>query len=382
MNIRKGKLRLLIAPNAFKESLSSVDVSEAIKKGLQNIIPPENIDLLPVADGGDGSLEVLVRNLGLRKKKFQTVDPLNREISGECAFSGKEVFIEMASATGLHLLKEPEKNASDSNTEGTGILIKKALDDDVKIVNLFVGGTASMDMGTGILKILGFKFMDSNGNEIPAGGIHLGKIVEIVLPEKEVMKYYEDIRFRIFCDVDNPLTGSKGAVRIFGTQKDNGKTNMQELEKSFEHFANLLMKKTGKDVSEFEGAGAAGGTPAGLSAFFNIEIQDGAEKILDFCDFDNHLDKADIVITGEGKLDEQSLGGKAPYIISKRTRKKGKKIIFVGGSVPEKTDNEVYKYFDAVFSIVPGPVSLNESLTKSAEWLERTAYLIAKMLYL
>ena len=383
MTFNRKDLKILIAPNAFKESLSAPDVAESIHNGLSRVIPSDHLIQLPVADGGDGSLDVLMRKLRLRSTQMETIDPVGKPISAPVAFSDeKEAFIEMAIATGLHLLKDDEKNAGNCHSGGTGRLIKKAIQRGNFVINLFVGGTASMDMGTGILKELGFKFLDKSGNEVLSGGINLGKIRDIVMPEDQMFRKYKKVRFRIFCDVENPLLGPQGAVKVFGPQKDNGQTDMEVLERGFSSFAGLLKEKTGKDVSIIKGGGAAGGTPAGLSAFFETELLEGAKKILEICHFDEYLEKTDIVITGEGKLDAQSLSGKAPMIIAQKVYEKNKKIIFIGGSVPDNIDNEVYKYFDAIFSITPGPVELQESISNSRRWIERTAYLIAKMLYL
>lgn len=383
MNLNREDLKILIAPNAFKESLSAPEAAKSIHKGLSKIFPPEKLFQLPIADGGDGSLGVLILNLGLQSSMHKTKDPLGREMSAPVAYSeDNEAFIEMATATGLHLLKDNEKDAGHCHSEGTGKLINKAIQKGYFVINLFVGGTASMDMGTGILKELGFKFLDKLGNEVPPGGINLGEIRDVVLPESHETGKYKKVRFRIFCDVENPLLGPQGAVKVFGPQKDNGQTDMEDLEQGFSSFARLLKGKTGKDVSIIKGGGAAGGTPAGLSAFFETELFEGAEKILEFCHFDEYLEKTDIVITGEGKLDAQSLSGKAPMIIAKKVHEKKKNIIFIGGSVPDNIDNEVYEFFDAVFSITPGPVKLQESISNSRRWIERTAYLVAKMLYL
>ncbi len=383
MNPKRKNPKILVAPNAFKESLSATQAAEAISKGLIRLVPSDNIIKLPVADGGDGSLEVLTQYLGLEKREYTTVDPLGRNISAPVSYSSKkEAFIEMACATGLHLLRNNEKDAAHSDSYGTGILIKKAIKEGVNTLNLFVGGTASMDMGTGILRGLGFSFLDHAGNEVPPGGINLGKIKNFSLPAKDAYEHYKKLEIRIFCDVKNALTGPHGAVRTFGSQKDQGKTDFQELEKSFESFAGLLKENTGYEVSEFPGSGAAGGVPAGLSAFLNVNIFEGAEKILEIFDFRKYVQESDIVITGEGKLDQQSFGGKAPSVIAGIAREHNKKVIFIGGDVPNDIEHEAYDHFDAIFSIVPAPVSLTDSIENTGRWLERTAYLIAKMLYL
>ena len=285
-------------------------------------------------------------------------------------------------ASGLHLLGDDEKNAALADSYGTGVLIKSAMNEETKSINLFVGGTASMDCGTGILRALGFKFLDADEKEVPAGGIHLGQIHSVQLPDPELHQLCQKVPVNIFCDVTNPLTGPNGSVRVFGPQKDNGKTDMNALEASFGKFASFLSQQSGKNVVDFPGAGAAGGTPAGLSAFLDVHVYQGAERILELCRFNELLDKADIVITGEGKLDNQSLEGKAPFVVAQKAHEKSRKVIFVGGSIPGNADNEVNKFFDAVYSIVPGPVPLNDSIKNAPEWLERTGYLIAKMLTL
>jgi glycerate kinase len=375
--------KILIAPNAFKESLTSVDVAKALAKGLQRQIPFQNIHILPLADGGDGSLEVLTNVLGLKKEFYPSVDPLGREIHAEISYSSEnEAFIEMAAATGLHLLQDHEKNAALADSYGTGVLMKEAIERGVKKINLFVGGTASMDCATGILRALGFKFFDGEGKEIRGGGIHLSDIRSVTMPAPEISAKIWTIPVNIFCDVANPLTGKNGSVKVFGSQKDDGKTDLSMLERSFEDFAAFIFRETGKNVNDFPGAGAAGGTPAGLSAFLDVHVFMGAEKILEMCRFDEHLENSDIVITGEGKLDSQTLDGKAPFVVAQKAHQKGKKVIFVGGGVPGNAEDVVNNYFDAILSIAPGPVTLRDSIENAAAWLERTGYLIGKMLTL
>jgi glycerate kinase len=373
---------ILIAPNAFKNSLTAIEVAESIEKGLKKLMPDEFIQKLPVADGGDGSLAVISSYLNLKTLTQTCLDPLGREIHARLGMSSSgEAYIEMALASGIQLLVAEERNAGKTHSGGTGKLIRRALEEGATTIHLFVGGTATMDMGTGILRSLGFRFLDKQGDEVAPGGIHLAEISEIVYPTED-FKNLSDIPLKIYSDVESPLLGKRGAVAVFGPQKDRGDTDMDQLESSFQKFTALLEKTTGKSITDFPGSGAAGGTPAGLSAFLNVEIKQGAENILDLLDFERHLQNSRIVITGEGKLDDQSMEGKAPFIIAKRSHKQNKKVIFVGGNVPDDTENEAYSHYDAIFSILPYPADLDQAMTNSAKWLERTAYLIAKMLYL
>ena len=374
-------LKILIAPNAFKESLSSPEVAEHLRKGLAKVIPPDNLIVLPVADGGDGSLQVLEKVLGLRIEHMDTTDPLHRPVNASIGYSeDNQGYIEMAIASGLHLLDDGEKSAAFADSYGTGLLVKKAIENSVRSINLFVGGTASMDGGTGILRALGFRFLDKNANEVPPGGINLGEITDHEIPEPEYYERIRNISINIFCDVDNPLTGPRGSVEVFGPQKDAGTTDMDHLEKAFEKYADFLARVCNKDISMLPGGGAAGGVPAGLAAFLDVKIYPGAEKILEHCGFDSLLDRVDCVITGEGKLDDQSFDGKAPVIVSQKAREKGKKVIFVGGNIPSQQESFANDYFDAIFSIVPGPSTLAESMKNAAQWLERTGFQIAKIL--
>jgi glycerate kinase len=371
---------ILVAPNAFKESLTAVEAAECIKRGLSKVFNIEDIILLPVADGGDGSLDVLINVLELNTENFETTDPLGRTITAPVGFSANEAFVEMATATGLHLLKDEERNAGVADSSGTGVLIKKVLEKDIKKINLFIGGTASMDAGTGILRVLGFHFYDENGEEVTGGGKNLGRIKEYSSPES--LKKYKQAQIKIYCDVDNPMTGSKGSVKVFGPQKDSGITDMDELEEAFESYARFLSGISGEDIASLKGGGAAGAVAAGLKAFLNVQLISGGESILDLCDFDHYLDKADLVITGEGKLDDQSLEGKAPVIVAKKARSRNKKVIFIGGSIPGSIENEVNGLFDAVVTIVPGPVDLSLAIKHASEWLERTAFQVGRLLFL
>jgi len=245
-----------------------------------------------------------------------------------------------------------------------------------------VGGTATMDAGTGILTGLGYTFRDDNGREVPPGGIHLGKISTVVPPSEEIHKELEKVKFRIYCDVDNPFLGERGCVKVFAPQKDNGATGLDELELSFHKFFDFITsRKKSENKTGFPGSGAAGGTPFGLSAFLNTEILQGAEKILELCEFDSKVESFDIVITGEGKLDDQSFEGKAPVVIARRARALGKKVLFIGGSVPDDINSNADEVFDSFFSILPGPAGLEESLSNASLWLKNSAFQIGRLLY-
>lgn len=373
---------ILVAPNAFKESLTAVHAAECIKRGFSKVFNKEEIILLPVADGGDGSLDVLSSILRLHIEEHETTDPLGRKVSASVGFSEREAFVEMATATGLHLIKEHERDAGEADSFGTGTLIKKVLEKDIKKLNLFIGGTASMDAGTGILRALGFHFYDKEGNEVPKGGMNIGRIVGFSPPDPGFLKKYKQVEIKIFCDVDNPMTGKRGSVKVFGPQKDSGKTDMDRLEEAFESYAQFLSDISGEDIAGIKGGGAAGAVAAGLKVFLNVELVSGAESILQLCKFDHYLDKSDLVITGEGKLDDQSLEGKAPAIVAQMAKNKNKKVIFIGGSIPGSVENELSDKFDFMIPIVPGPVELSEAMKNAAEWLERTAYQVGKLLSL
>lgn len=374
------KKAILICPNAFKESIAATEVAGAMQEGILEALPTAETILLPLADGGDGSLEVLRFNLELEMFSLESRDALGRKIPAVYGMSkNKEAFIEMADTSGLHRINPGERKVLEADSEGTGICIRDALEKGAKSIWLFVGGTATMDGGHGILRALGFRFIDERGNELSGGVKDLHRLEEIILPRN--IEELRKTEILILTDVEHTLCGPEGCSRVFAPQKGADEAEADLIDKALEHLAGVAERQTGINVRNLRGGGAAGGTPAGLYPWLNIRIRPGAEEILRICGFEEKASKAGLILTGEGKLDDQSLGGKLPVILAKEARKKNIPVVFIGGKIPEK-DSAFDELFNGMFSIVPGPCSLEESMDKSYEWTKKASYRIMKLLSL
>jgi len=373
-------MTILIAPNAFKDSLDAMAAAHCIAKGLERALPEARLIIHPVADGGDNTLDTLGNSSSARFITIESRDPLNRKLKARYAImKDGNALIEMAATSGVHLLASYERKAGVTSSFGTGMLIADAIKKGSHKIFLGVGGTATVDAGTGILRALGFRFLDKFGKNVEEGGLNLA-MVETIVPPPSVEEI-KKTKIIILSDVTNPLLGREGAAHVFAPQKGASPEEVETLEKSMQHFCRIVEKMTGNDISSMPYGGAAGGVPAGLSAFLNVTCRNGAETILDLTHFDHELEKADLVITGEGKLDSQTGGGKAPMAVATRARAAGKQVLFIGGQVPAAPNDPASGHFDAVFSISPGVTDLDRALANAGEWLERTAYNIGKVLF-
>jgi glycerate 2-kinase len=372
-------MKILIAPNSFRDSLSSFEAAQSIERGIIRADNSIETILFPIADGGDYSLEVACLKRKASRIKLNSSNANGQKINTEyLIFEDGSAFIEMAKISGNSLIKKEERKAGMASSFGTGTLIAHAIKNGCDKIYLAVGGTASTDGGTGILKALGFRFLDINGHEISFGGIALNELTEIRVP-KNITELLS-LEFHILCDVSNPFLGENGTAKIFAPQKGASLEEVKGLEKGLQNFASIIQKKTGKDLSKEKFFGAAGGTPAGLSAFLKVSCSYGAEVLFKMNGLENLLSEVDMVITGEGSLDEQSLQGKATVMLAEKCRKAGKKIIFIGGKIPAKPSHEINACFDGVFSIAPGPVSLEESIENADLWLENTSFQVMQVL--
>lgn len=300
-------MNVFIAPDKFKGSLTSFEVCNSILTGIKKVDKKINVFQYPMADGGDGFANVLKHYLSTTTIKCQTVNPLNQKIETTFQWDDKTktAIIEMASASGLVLLKNEERNPLKTSTYGTGLLIKEAINKGTKKILLGLGGSATNDAGTGILQALGFRFEDSTGSELNASGENL-LLIEKIIPPANI----PDIKFEIACDVENVLFGKEGAAFVYASQKGANKENIKLLDAGLKKFSELLTGITGKNFSGIPGTGAAGGIAAGLMAFFDVKLHKGIELVLEASNIKNKLPEADLIITGEGKIDDQSLQGK------------------------------------------------------------------------
>ena len=303
--------KIIIAPDSFKGSLSSIEVANAIEEGCRNVLPDCAIIKIPIADGGEGTTDTLVSAMGGEKIKMQAHNPLMQPIEVEYGLvkAGKTAVIEMAAASGLTLLSKEEQNPATTTTFGTGEIIKDALQRGCRSFLIGIGGSATNDAGTGMLRALGYRFLNRNGEEMDGPGASLSEICSI--DESGIMPELTEANITIACDVNNPFSGPNGAASVYAPQKGANEEMTKKLDEGLESFRKLIEKEKSIDLNTIDGAGAAGGLGGGFVAFLHAQLKPGIEMVLKAVDFDRHLHNADLVITGEGKLDKQTAMGKA-----------------------------------------------------------------------
>jgi glycerate kinase len=355
--------KIIISPDSFKGSLTSVEVSNAIEDGIKKVFPNCKTVKIPIADGGEGTMDTLVSAMNGKKIKVKVHDPLKRIIEVEYGLvnDGKTAVIEMATASGLTLLTKQEQDPSATTTYGTGEIIKDALLQGCRSFLIGIGGSATNDAGTGMLKALGYRFLDKNGEETDGTGKSLDSICSI--DDSGVMPEIKEAHFTIACDVNNPFSGTNGAAYVYAPQKGAYEQMTKELDDGMENFRQLIEKEKKIDLNTIPGSGAAGGLGGGFVAFLNAELKPGIEMVLEAVSFENHLQNADLVITGEGRLDKQTGMGKAASGILNAASKSNVPVIALGGSI-EDVENLNKRGFISVFSITPCPLSLEEAMRK------------------
>jgi glycerate kinase len=322
-------MNILIAPNSMKGSLSARRVAEIIKEAFYSVSGSYHLRTMPVADGGDGTAEVLINNLKMDVVQAIVSDPLGRQVIASYGRKGETAIIEMASASGIRLLKPEELDPMKTSSFGTGQLILNAIRNGATKILLGVGGSATVDGGTGMLNAFGARFFTHSGEELKGNGSAPGKINLI---DFSGWQFPEHIAIDILCDVNNPLTGENGAARTFGPQKGATPEMVGLLESGLISWGKFIADFSGKDICPMPGTGAAGGIPAALVAFCKARILRGSECILDLLGFNDAVKWADLIITGEGKLDSTSLNNKAPFAVFERCQKNRKPVYFIAGS--------------------------------------------------
>lgn len=364
-------MNILIAPNSMKGSLSAFEFAETVEKAFLDSSPDFSTRKIPVADGGDNTGAVLRRAFVAREVSTGVADPLGRKIQAKYGKAGKTVIIEMADASGLKLLTEEERDPLKTSTFGTGQLIKHALENGCKKILLGVGGSATVDGGIGMMEALGVRFYSKNNKPVPGKASELANIYRI---EKPVFSGNASIK--IISDVDNKLLGPRGAAAVFGPQKGASPETVEVLENGLSSWCSLLETVACHDLRNLNGVGAAGGIALPLLTFFNAEIVAGARFILSKLNFSEHLNWADIVITGEGKIDTQTLNEKAPYAVAKAAREKQKPVIAIAG----KVEAGASQAFDGIFSFANGPVPPEKSMEEAKILLYDFSFQFARLL--
>lgn len=359
-------MKILIAPDSFKGSATSRRAAEAIGEGVHVVFPDAELIEIPVADGGEGTVEALTDSMNGKIISKIVKGPLGESVDAEYGIlPGNIAVIEMASASGLPLVPDNKRNPLITSTYGTGQLISDALDRGCREIILGIGGSATNDGGTGMARALGFGFLDSSGKELPEGG---GSLVDVAdIDDSGMDKRIFETNFLIACDVTNPLTGPEGASNIYGAQKGASPEDINHLDKGLGRLAEIVNNKYCRANENMPGAGAAGGLGYGLVEFCGGELKSGIEIVLDLIKFDDYLDGVDLVISGEGRIDGQSIYGKVPVGIACRAKKKDIPVLVVVGDIGPKIDAVYDHGIDAVMSSVNKAMSLEEAMSRAYE---------------
>ncbi len=362
-------MKMLLASDKFKGSLSAREVCQAIEKGLTSAVPPVEVMAHPMADGGDGSLEVLSEHLRLDRIDMLTVDPLGRKISTHYLVSPDAAFIELASASGLVLLKEEERDPYKTSTLGTGKMVLDAIDRGLRKIYLFLGGSATNDAGTGIASALGCLFLDENQEELAPVGENLSRI-HSVLPSTRFAS--EKVELILLCDVTNGLYGWNGAAQVYARQKGASEAQVTYLDSGLAHFNNVLFDQTGEDMNSIPGVGAAGGIGASMIALFGARLEKGFDAIARLTGLEKRIQWADYVVSGEGKLDVQSLQGKVIDGVAELCKQYNKPLtLFVGKNELDSIGKSLE--VDHVFAISERAKDLKDAMDNGAIFLEELA---------
>jgi len=355
-------MKIVVAPDSFKGSLTAIEVSDAIEKGIREIFPEAEIIKIPMADGGEGTVQCLVNATRGKILEEKVIGPLGDEVLASYGILAdkKTAVIEMAAASGLTLVPEGKRNPLITTTYGTGQLIKAALDKGCRKMIIGIGGSATNDGGAGMVQALGVKLLDQEGEEIGFGGGELKKIIRIDISCLD--NRLSNTKVLVASDVNNPLCGPKGASRIYGPQKGATPEVIEELDKSLAHFAELIKRDLYKDIKDVPGAGAAGGLGSSLMTFLNAELRPGIEIIIEVVKLEQAIKDADLVITGEGKIDSQTIYGKAPIGVAKIAKKYTIPVIAVAAIIGDDADI-VHQYgISSLISVSGQPMRLDEPL--------------------
>lgn len=354
--------KIVLAPQGFKESLTGMEIANAMSIGVKRVWPDVETVLVPVADGGDGTLRALVDSSVGEVRVARVEDAIGREIDAEWGAlgNGTTAVIEVASAVGLARLASDERDVRNSSTRGVGQLFIEALDAGFTDFIIGVGGSATNDGGAGMIQAMGGELTDSSGKDIAPGGIALADLAHIDISELDPRM--AEVNVEVACDVNNPLCGARGASAIFGPQKGATSEDVQQLDAALANFAEVISKDLNTDVADIPGAGASGGLGAGLMGFFDARLRLGADIVLEAVGLEKHLVDADLVIVGEGQFDRSTVFNKSPVAVAQRAKIKGIPVIGIAGSLGAGFA-EVHDHgIDAVFSLVNRPMSLKAAL--------------------
>jgi glycerate kinase len=365
-------MRIVIAPNAFKGSLSALEAATAIGEGIRIAIPDADLVLVPIADGGDGTVDALVAATQGERRSLRVRGPLGDPVDAEYGLieGGSAAVVEMAKAAGLALVPKEKRDPRVTTTYGVGELLQHAYDGGARHFIVGIGGSATNDGGAGMAQALGYHLLDDRGLELPPGGLALKRLARIHVGG--VHANWKETEVDVACDVTNPLTGPRGASAVYGPQKGATPEMVAELDAALHHFAEIIRRDLGVDVEPLPGAGAAGGLGAGLVAFTAARLAPGAEMVMEVLNLDQRLTGADLVVTGEGRVDSQTARfGKGPAAVARHARDAGIPVVAIGGSFADET--ELRLLFDGLEATVVEPSSLDEAIAHARPLLVRAA---------
>ncbi len=375
-------LRIVVAPDKFKGSLSAAAAAEAIRQGLTRSLPDAHVDLVPVADGGDGTAETIVHTLGGRMVAHEVKGPDGKPVQaryGMLPGAGVAV-VELAQASGLALMPSGSNDPLSASTQGTGELIGHAIDAGARRIILAIGGSATTDAGVGALGALGAVFRDERGDVLPPGGAALARLSSIDTAALDAR--LRGVSVEIASDVRNPLCGASGAAAVYGPQKGASPDDVRLLDDALRRFAGVVQQTVGLDVRDVPGAGAAGGVGAGFLALAHATLRPGAQLVLEILDFERHLAGVDLVVTGEGRLDRQTLAGKAPHAVAQAARAHKIPVVAIAGSVecsPGDLDSAGIAY---ALAITSRPMTVEEAMQHASELVMNAAWTLGRALRL
>lgn len=372
-------MKIVIAPDSFKESLSAAEVAAAIAAGLREVWPQAELLCRPMADGGEGTVVALIAATGGEYRECVVRGPLGEPVAATWGWiaESRSAVIEMAAASGLHLVPAQQRDVVRACTHGTGELILAALDAGAERIVLGFGGSATNDAGSGMLRALGARFEDAEGRPLPPGGAALAQLARIDLSGLDPRLAQVD--FEVACDVDNPLCGPRGAAQVFGPQKGATPEQVRALDAALGHFADVCAATLGRDERDLPGCGAAGGIGFAARSFLAATFHPGIELVAEVSGLEQAVMGADLVITGEGRLDLQTLHGKTPMGVASIAKRHGVPVIALAGMLGEGYQQLYGHGIDAAFSLAPGPISLTDALADAPRLLRERAVDIARL---
>lgn len=355
-------MKIVVAINSFKGSLTSIEAGNAVRVGIKRVLPDADIKVVPIADGGDGTVYALTQGLGGELRNVTVKNPLGRDVVARYGIIDKTAIIEMAEASGINLIDKEELNPMVTTTYGVGQMIKDAILKGCRDFIIGLGGSATNDGGVGMLQALGYEFLSQDGKSVPFGAQGLGEITEI--SDQNVMPELKECVFNVACDVKNPLCGENGCSSVFSLQKGAKPEDIPVMDKAMEHYAQVTASYNKQADMDFPGVGAAGGLGFAFLSYLSGKLVSGIELILDKIQIENQIKNADLVITGEGRLDNQTIMGKAPVGIARLSKKYGKTVLAFSGCVTHDAGVCNEYGIDAFFPIVRAASTIEDAMKK------------------